>query len=397
MRRTSLPSLLVLSLACAPPAAAQTPWVTVAPGGGGFSVEMPTTPSIDKNKTVAVSGGRVRVTSTGCTTSDGVYIAYKIELPVTIAQGAKAVDSLLDSQRDFFAQEWNGKVTGEKKVRSDGTLGRDFTIRGRPLEGAGVLTIRIREYLSGKAVYAVAVVSLPDRDLPADAGRFLGSLAIGEGKEKVAGAVEPEPTGRDLPGWGTAIDPDKDCEFRPTPRALAIKVPAALHDLHPDSGKLNAPRVMRAVRGDFAVTVKVAGDFRPDAKSTAPKNVAYNGAGILVWQNSDNFIRLERGAMLRGGKVGTIVAFEEREGGYRGAVHNEVFPGGDCYLRVERKGSRIAGAISSDGSRWKTLKPIDTVWPADLKAGLFAINTNSNPFNVSFQDFAFTGRGAGGR
>src|SRR5581483_2309198 len=201
-------------------------------------------------------------------------------------------------------------------------------------------------------------------------------------------------TGEELKGWGLAINTDKDCDIVAAEKSLSIKVPGTLHDLNPDSGKLNSPRVMRAVEGDFVVTVKVAGDFMPGGKSTNPKGLPYNGAGLIVWSDSDNFIRLERGAILRNGKVSTTVAFEEREGGYRGAVHNEVFAGGNCYLRLERKGSRIYGAISTDGSKWKQVKPIDTLWPAKLKVGLSAINSNNEPFAVKFEEFDFKAKNA---
>src|SRR5271166_3303924 len=130
---------------------------------------------------------------------------------------------------------------------------------------------------------------------------------------------------------------------------------------------------MREVDGDFVATVKVAGDFKPGPKSTNPKSVPYLAGGILIWSDSDNFIRLERAAMLRQGKIIPHVAFLEQEGGYGGAAHNEGFKEGACYLRLERKGSRIMGSMSSDGTTWKELKPIDTVWPARLKVGLAAV------------------------
>ncbi len=230
----------------------------------------------------------------GCATSGGVYIAYKIVLPTPIVRGAE--DKELDAERDYFAQEWNGKVIGEKKVRADGKLGRDFTIRGKPDEKTGILTIRIRQYLVGNAVYAVTVVSAPNRELPVDAGRFLGSLAIGAEKKRAAGTPEPEPTGREVAGWGLAIDTGKDCEISPQDKTLSIKVPGTWHDLNPDTGKLNAPRVVREVEGDFVIKAKVEGEFKPSGKSTNPKGVPYNGAGIIIWSDSDNFIRLERGA-----------------------------------------------------------------------------------------------------
>jgi regulation of enolase protein 1 (concanavalin A-like superfamily) len=379
---------LILAVAWVPRAAAQAAWETVTSKEGQFSVEMPAKPNLQHSRTRTGPGGAVRVLMLGCRTGGGAYIAYKVEFPTPIVPGTE--DAQLDAERDEFAEEWNGKVISEKKVRAETRIGRDFTIRGKPDQGTGVLTVRVREYLVGKAIYAVLVVSAPNRQLPEDAGRFLGSLVIGGTRARAAAKPEPEPTGQELADWGRVLDPDQDCEYRVEGKALSLRLPGTFHDLNPDSGKLNAPRVMRPVEGDFSVTVKVTGDFQPGGKSTNPhpKSLPYNGAGILIWSDADNFIRLERGAVLRGGKVGTFVAFEEREGGYRGAVHNQAFPAGECYLRLERKGSRIHGAISSDGSTWKRLQPIDTVWPAKLKVGLAAINSSSEPFVLKFEEFS---------
>jgi hypothetical protein len=349
MRRLSFS--LVLSAALAFPVSAQSPaWETVTSKEGQFTVEMPTKPSFTRQRTRNGPGGKVRTLIVGCATSGGVYMAYKIVLPTPIVRGAE--DKELDEERDYFAKEWNGKVLSEKKVRAEGKLGRDFTIRGKPDDDTGILTIRIRQYLVGNAVYAVAVISAPNRELPVDAGRFLGSLAIGTEKKRAAGTPEPEPTGRELAGWGTAIDTGKDCEFSPKEKTLSIKVPGTWHDLNPDTGKLNAPRVLRETEGDFVITVKVEGEFKPSGKSTNPRGFPYNGAGIIIWSDSDNFIRLERGAILRKDKTTATVAFEEREGGYRGAVHNVTLQPGPVYLRLERKGSRIFGSVSFDGSSW---------------------------------------------
>jgi regulation of enolase protein 1 (concanavalin A-like superfamily) len=108
----------------------------------------------------------------------------------------------------------------------------------------------------------------------------------------------------------------------------------------------------------------------------------------LIWNNRDNFIRLERGAIQRNGKFGSFVLFEEREAGYGGAVHNQALPAGDCYLRIERRGSRISGLTSQDGMKWKQLQPIDTLWPATLQVGLSAINSSNAPFALRFEEFS---------
>jgi regulation of enolase protein 1 (concanavalin A-like superfamily) len=256
-----------------------------------------------------------------------------------------------------------------------------------------VSTIRVRQYLVGRSIFAVAVFSPPDGELPEDAGRFLDSLALGEAKVRANGTPEPEPAGTELAGWGLAIDPDKDSKFTPGSGSLTIDLPGAWHDLAgPPLRKFNAPRAMREVDGDFAMTVKISGDFKPGPKSTSPRSVPYLAGGILIWSDSDNYIRLERAAMRRGDRIIPHVAFLELEGGYSGAVHNELFKEGDCFLRMERKGNQIFGAVSNDGAHWKPLKPIDTVWPNKLKVGLMAISTSGEPFSVKFDQFDLKAR-----
>ena len=203
---------------------------------------------------------------------------------------------------------------------------------------------------------------------------------------------KPEPKVTELKDWGEVINPDKDCKLTPADaKKITFEVPGKLHDLYFDGGPTNAPRVMREVTGDFVVTVKVSGEFKPGPRSTSPKTLPYHGAGILLWSDSDNNIRFERIAFLRAGKMVTSIGFQERKGGHGGALNNELYKAGDCYLRMERKGSRIHGAVSSDGTTWKELKPIDSVWPAKLKVGLTAISTSSEPFSVTFEDFDLKG------
>jgi regulation of enolase protein 1 (concanavalin A-like superfamily) len=232
---------------------------------------------------------------------------------------------------------------------------------------------------------------------------------------QVPQSAAPDTGSSESNGWGLVIDPDKDCKFTPGPRSLVIDMPAAWHDLGGahifPTGKFNAPRVLREVDGNFVLTVKVTGDAKPHLPSTSVWSLPYLGGGILLWNDSDNFIRLERATVLRDGQINTYIAFEKREYGSGAQVDHETIKEGDCYLRLERKGSRILGAFSRDGVAWKQLKPIDTVlpsqlkahagavigipsyirtdnvWPNKLKVGLTAISTSSDPFSVKFEHF----------
>jgi regulation of enolase protein 1 (concanavalin A-like superfamily) len=151
---------------------------------------------------------------------------------------------------------------------------------------------------------------------------------------------------------------------------------------------------MREVEGDFIVTVKVVGAFRPGGKSTNPKYIPYNGAGIVVWSDTDNFVCLERAANARPGQLTTYVSFEEFEGGTNGASHPEAMNGGgDCWVRLVRIGDgRILGSISFDGKTRKILRPMQTLWPTNLKVGLVAVNTSSLPFSATFEEFELKGK-----
>jgi regulation of enolase protein 1 (concanavalin A-like superfamily) len=367
------------------------PWKTIISKDGQFVVQLPTDPTSSETRTANGPGGRIKVTTVLCETPTVVYMARRVVLPAKIANGAETI--VLNSFRDYFVTELKGKVISEKKVRFEGgNPGLDFTIRAQPKPKV-IATVRAREYLSGQSIYALFAVSGANLELPDDIGRFFGSFTIGT-KPRVKSAPKPEAAGKELAGWGTLIDPDGDCRVSPDGKALSVTVPGTLHDLNADIDKYNAPRVLRAVDGDFEIQVKVVGDFKPGEKALRAKTYPYNGAGLFVWRDSDNFIRLERGAIFNKGKIGTFATFEEREGGSTGALHNGGLTPGTSYLKLARRGSRIFGFTSKDGKKWTALKPIDTVWPSDLKVGLDAINSSNQPFVVKFEEFKLNGKAA---
>jgi len=125
-------------------------------------------PIINQTRVRKGAGGNVKTVLLGCKTKAGAYFAYKIIEPTAIVKGTE--DTELDAERDGMAKEWHGKVTAEKRIRAGDRVGRDFTIRGKPDKGEGVLTIRVREYLYGNSVFLVAVISAPNRELPDDTG-----------------------------------------------------------------------------------------------------------------------------------------------------------------------------------------------------------------------------------
>ena len=126
--------------------------------------------------------------------------------------------------------------------------------------------------------------------------RLWGALAL----VFVTGTLLAAPPPK-LKGWGQAADPDGDCRFELMDGKLTIHVPGTLHNLVADSGEVNAPTVLSPVHGDFIAMVKATGDVKPGPESNVAEGLPYNGTGLLLWVDKDNYIRLERAGMIRDG------------------------------------------------------------------------------------------------
>jgi regulation of enolase protein 1 (concanavalin A-like superfamily) len=192
-------------------------------------------------------------------------------------------------------------------------------------------------------------------------------------------ACRPTRDDNELKGWGTVVDPDGDCQFEAASGALRITVPASLHDLSAEQGKVNAPRVMREVEGDFLIDVRVDGGIKPAGPCTRPSGLPYSGAGVLVWLDEKNYIRLERAAVERDGKNAPYVNFEERHDGQRRGTGANV-PETATYLRLERRGDQLIGAFGPDGLRWTPLPPFSIAYPQTIRVGVAAISSSSQRF-----------------
>lgn len=190
--------------------------------------------------------------------------------------------------------------------------------------------------------------------------------------------------------WGKVVDPDRDCKFSVNGKGLTITVPGTLHDLN-KRNKMNAPRVLEAVEGDFEITVKVSGKFNPGPKSTiSENNVRFTSGGLLLWHDERNYIRLERNTMVRGSSAYCFPPLCEifSDGKYKGinkpATTVDYFTGESTWLRLKREGDYFMPAISHDGKTWEELKKIELLFPDKVMVGVSAINTGNEPHSVTF-------------
>ena len=203
---------------------------------------------------------------------------------------------------------------------------------------------------------------------------------------------DPDPSGSTGAGW-EIVCPDETCRIEGQAGSkLTISVPATNHDLNPRR-RMNAPRVLKRVAGDFTVQVKVTADFTPGDQSTG-KGKPFNGAGLLIWGDENNFLRLERNAYRSSGLLFCYPPLIEhwRDGKYAGVnaspmLAEEFFEGRSTWLKLQRQGKRMTASFSHDGEEWSVAKEFSVEFAEEVSVGVQALNTSNAPFSVEFEEF----------
>jgi regulation of enolase protein 1 (concanavalin A-like superfamily) len=195
---------------------------------------------------------------------------------------------------------------------------------------------------------------------------------------------------KEIPGWGRIVDPDADCKFSAKRKQVTITVPGTPHDLSAELDRMNAPRIIREIEGDFTLAVIVKGEFEPGEANIAGRT-AYNGAGLLVMQDEKNYVRLERAVLVRGGQSRHYANFEISIDGQVQRIGTpgdmELEPEASCLLRIERVGEEVRGIVRQGTRAWTELVPKRAELSATLSVGVAAINASDKSFEARFSGF----------
>src|SRR5262249_37393553 len=151
------------------------------------------------------------------------------------------------------------------------------------------------------------------------------------------------------------------CLFQREGDKLTITVPGEGHDLAVEGGRRNAPRLLRGAEGDFAVQVRVGGDFRRKelaGDAGLPRGALPprgRGGACRPASGGAGFVRLERCAgvgdlHLPGGAVVRYSACIGLPG--RMTFMSGPSLGKPAYLRLERRGEVLTWAFSETGKAW---------------------------------------------
>jgi regulation of enolase protein 1 (concanavalin A-like superfamily) len=197
-----------------------------------------------------------------------------------------------------------------------------------------------------------------------------------------------------IPKWGVPLDADKDCTIRLDDGVLTISVPGTPHEMNAFPKKRNAPRVLRDVESNWTATVKATVPPAGDAAKVSAGAAAERSAGLLVWLDEANFIRVARAQVWEQGEGprASVVIEYWRDGRVkeRHVVSEGLSLEGEAtWLRLTRRIDKLKVEASDDGQTWAELATVAIRLSSRLKFGVVATNTSGAPLDARLSDLEF--------
>jgi regulation of enolase protein 1 (concanavalin A-like superfamily) len=176
-------------------------------------------------------------------------------------------------------------------------------------------------------------------------------------------------------GW-VWIDPDE--RYAATPHetkdgVLKMTIPSS-KDMYGENR--TAPRLLKAIAGDFQIETKVKFDPR----------ASYQGAGLIVYSNDNNYLRLERAFGGVGGGESGIRLDVRKDAEYQPLTTPDDIPteAKQVELKILRKGKQIFAFWRPDeDAEWKSAGEFLSDYPDSVQIGVIGCNTAA-PITAEF-------------
>ncbi len=168
-------------------------------------------------------------------------------------------------------------------------------------------------------------------------------------------------------------------------KGKGLRLPTQRYDIYSTAGPAWENVFVQPAMGNWEVVAKVFYPNKPTAN--------YQQAMLLVWQDEDNYIRLNcqtSSLSIQPGRE-TNGSFSSISGGTATASQDGTVT---LYYRIVKEGTTYTLAYSQDGENYTQLgNPVTGVNFKDPKIGMFATqNSNSTPMNTYFEYLTITNR-----
>ncbi len=180
-----------------------------------------------------------------------------------------------------------------------------------------------------------------------------------------------------------------------------MELPAGVAMINAPQFRLfNAPSALVRVDGEFVAMVMVNNDFDPGStpitSSTGRKfPITFQGAGLLIWQDEKNFVRLERCKGSDGGigLIHRILVEVYKDGRAVGLHYSKPIPEHPVVLGAHRKGTTMQFLFAEPPGSLTVFREVALDFNPSLLVGISASNLSKQPLVAKFERFSIQGPG----
>jgi S1-C subfamily serine protease len=206
-----------------------------------------------------------------------------------------------------------------------------------------------------------------------------------------------------VPRFSCQVNLSENVKLRPHAGGLTIELPAGQPMINaPQFRMFNAPSALTKVDGEFVASVQISNDFDPGSTTIASASgrkfpITFQGAGLLIWQDPKNFIRLERckGSDGNIGQIHRILVEIYKDGREVGLYYSKPIPERPVLLAAHRKGTSIQLLFAEPPNKLTVFKEVALDFENSVMVGLAASNLSKQPLTAKFERYSL--RGADGQ
>lgn len=179
-----------------------------------------------------------------------------------------------------------------------------------------------------------------------------------------------------LDGAWTIVNPDHS-RWNLTDKPSHLRIKTLPGDTH--EGSNNIKNVfLRDVRAE---------DFEITAKITAPVRENHQQAGLIIWQDIDNYVRFGHVWDTAASTGYSLETAKEENSEYTKATNMARHPGSDTmYMKIKKVGNEYT-TYFWNGMAWEKAADSITASLDDIKVGLYATSTGASNINADFDYF----------
>jgi S1-C subfamily serine protease len=229
------------------------------------------------------------------------------------------------------------------------------------------------------------------------------AVEIPERPGMIAGLSTESDQPRTVPKWSCEVNVAEGVKIKHHPGSSTIELPAGVAMVNAPQFKLfNAPSALVRVDGEFVAMVEITNDFDPGGTTISTSTgrrfpFTFQGAGLLIWQDEKNFIRLERCKGSDGGigLIHRVLVEIYKDGRAAGIYYSKGIPEKPMILAAHRKGTTMQFSFAEPPGRLTVFKELALDFNPSILVGISASNLSKQPLTAKFDKFIL--RGAGGQ